>query len=622
MRAHVSSGLVVFGAAFGLLAGASGSQTLACIAVGAAIGLLLGFGRPAGLFPLLFGTIAGAVLLLYLRATWPVGVLGAHGRGPGVVELVALEGVFVGAWLHRWLWFAAESPPRADSILARAAHTTLWMRVAVAAVLVAIVARFTWLSSRKSAIATLVIGTGMAAAWALFMHESSAVRRLAGYLRGLTRVDGGEPVRAQTEIDIGAGDERWLVAEGNDHPYRAGRVGRALILGHFPETLERLTRAALGRASWLFASTLVLTVMLVAERPARSTPPAPARSAAAAPRPAPQPADPRDGAGSWYLGRRPIVVDIDGDGIEDVIGLRWNSANEAAALSVVATSGRTFKPLWRSVERPAKWASPWTHLVRSGDHLFLTDSEGLVHVHGLRTGSQLGFVTARHAWEACGAPDGSASAWIRTSEYESSGAAGMMITADGSQAPAPRPAWCRPRWEEAWCPDKPQSNGGTPCRPRRAPKALKREMRLVDPWQMGGVGVAVAKRRLAAGQSIDEDVDHASMLLVGYDPQSASKTFERPLWFTDAWLHADPSLRYELGAGRLFAYYQLRSGEWLIGAIDAKTGKTLWHRKPPRSAHGTDFDVMLATERRLYLALDWRLEVLDASTGESLGVVW
>jgi len=72
----------------------------------------------------------------------------------------------------------------------------------------------------------------------------------------------------------------------------------------------------------------------------------------------------------------------------------------------------------------------------------------------------------------------------------------------------------------------------------------------------------------------------------------------------------------------VFSYYQLKAGRWQLGAIALDTGETLWSIRPPRSEHGTDFSHMYAHHGRLYLALDWRLEVIDANTGASIGVVW
>ena len=72
----------------------------------------------------------------------------------------------------------------------------------------------------------------------------------------------------------------------------------------------------------------------------------------------------------------------------------------------------------------------------------------------------------------------------------------------------------------------------------------------------------------------------------------------------------------------MFAYYQQKSGEWTLGARDGKDGHVEWKLALPRAEMGTHFQSMHASEKRLYVALDHRLEVFDAATGASLGVIW
>jgi hypothetical protein len=111
-------------------------------------------------------------------------------------------------------------------------------------------------------------------------------------------------------------------------------------------------------------------------------------------------------------------------------------------------------------------------------------------------------------------------------------------------------------------------------------------------------------------------------MLWGYDPRSQQKLYAVPLPFEPEELHAEPHLEHAFAGGRVFAYYQLKNGQWRIGARDGKTGDVLWHRSPPRAQVGTHFQSMIATSARLYVAFDLRLEIFDAATGKSLGVVW
>ena len=110
--------------------------------------------------------------------------------------------------------------------------------------------------------------------------------------------------------------------------------------------------------------------------------------------------------------------------------------------------------------------------------------------------------------------------------------------------------------------------------------------------------------------------------LFGFDPTSCEIRWERRLAFTDNPLHESPQLVTEVTKERVYGFYQLANGRWLLGARDSRTGRVLWHREPPRAQHGSHFSSLTISEQRLYLGLDWRLEVFEPKTGESVGVLW
>ena len=110
--------------------------------------------------------------------------------------------------------------------------------------------------------------------------------------------------------------------------------------------------------------------------------------------------------------------------------------------------------------------------------------------------------------------------------------------------------------------------------------------------------------------------------VVGYDPKTSKVRWEHALAFDDGELHDDPRIHVAFGQGRVFGFYQQKSGKWVLGARDGLTGAVTWHREPPRSQHGTNFMSMTISRQRLYVVLDWRVEVFDPATGDSLGVIW
>src|SRR6185369_3366171 len=97
-------------------------------------------------------------------------------------------------------------------------------------------------------------------------------------------------------------------------------------------------------------------------------------------------------------------------------------------------------------------------------------------------------------------------------------------------------------------------------------------------------------RILTAGSmSVDLGFDMASKTpaAVGVGTGNAIR-FRTALPTTATSLVQSPPSVAELGAGRLFAQYELRNGEWRLSAIDAQTGTRLWDVKVPGKGHGTE----------------------------------
>jgi hypothetical protein len=309
---------------------------------------------------------------------------------------------------------------------------------------------------------------------------------------------------------------------------------------------------------------------------------------------------------SWYRQPGPIVAHLDEDATEDVIGLRWDSSHEEAALSIVATNGASFQPVWRTTPIRAQWGSPRTHLARSLDRLYLSDSEGLVHLYDLADGHETRApLTVARVHELCGRPNTLAEAWYRDQDDWRKMDHGVLLDRDGEAKPAARPPWCRALRRTC---DKP---GDGVC------GRIRKDGRLgAVSLEDGDVGVTLG------GKSFQVGTINYGFYLTGYDPKTGAVRWDHTLPFTTDELHADPHLRVELGAGNVYGFYQLKSGAWKLGARSGRTGEVLWQREPPRAVHGTTFSDMSISAERLYVAIDWRLEVFDLSTGKSLGVVW
>jgi hypothetical protein len=236
--------------------------------------------------------------------------------------------------------------------------------------------------------------------------------------------------------------------------------------------------------------------------------------------------------------------------------------------------------------------------------LFLSDSEGFVRVYELTTGKLVGEPVHAMASETCVVEGSLGSVWIRDGDDWTKRDQGLLIDASAHATPEQRPKACRPY-------TAPRSDGATvddKCA-RQTSKAR---------YAMGLVNHDVGVRL-----GTDRDDEPLGATVAGFDPSTCRQTWgQRALAFTADAFHREPHLSTQLTATRLVAFYQLKDGRWILGARDARDGNALWHREPPRAHFGTNFESLTVTSQRIYVGLNWRLEVFDPATGESVGVVW
>jgi len=247
------------------------------------------------------------------------------------------------------------------------------------------------------------------------------------------------------------------------------------------------------------------------------------------------------------------------------------------------------------------------------EQVALTDSEGNLFVHELATGKQIAWAAFDAFNDLCAAPDAPARIWAEPETHAYDDAMGTLVTATGKRSSEKRPEWCKHPWEAKVCPN----SSGDPCYPKNCPDSIEKRLTADTLLEQGDAGIVLGWKKKEPHRP-----DSVPSLFVGYDPKAQKERFETKLAFTGDEIHGEPDLETELSGGRLFAYYQLKNGHWLLGARDATTGDLLWHKNPPRTEHGTNFGSMKASSARLYVRLNTRLEVFDAKTGESLGVVW
>jgi hypothetical protein len=107
--------------------------------------------------------------------------------------------------------------------------------------------------------------------------------------------------------------------------------------------------------------------------------------------------------------------------------------------------------------------------------------------------------------------------------------------------------------------------------------------------------------------------------LFGYDPKRCAETWQAPIAFDDEPMHPNPHLMNRIVRGRVYSLYQLASGRWVVGARNVKSGHVDWYRSLPEAERGTNVEALFVSAARVYVARDWRLDVLDLDTGGLLG---
>ncbi len=483
---------------------------------------------------------------------------------------------------------------RPGSIVDRGDRLRIWLATAFA---VSLLSAFVALAAdAPSSLRSAIAFTAAIATLAIAASDFGAYRQLDATLANVEPNE-AELAPASVTLDLGLGDERWSCAEKLGPAYRSFER-RALVLIGNPDLVRPLIRRQL-RVSSVLASLAVISAGFVASRTApvdEPPPPLPSSLELQAQR-----TDVQTGL-SWYLSQRPIVIDLNGDGTEDVIGLRWSSSQDARPLSVVASDGATFRMLWRTEPIRSQWHSPRTHLLRSGSRLFLTDSEGLCHIRDSASGREVHPpIAVASSTYVCAVRSGTPSIWIEGAPASDKG---VTIDGNGKMTPGTRPAACET--DEA-----PYTPTGSPeCHSKLRPAIGKHHAFFIQKIDGVGVGHDFGNGRLPRST------------FFGFDPETCKVLWEGPLAFNSEPLHDNPQLSTEITPRHIYGFYQLQNGHWVLGARDSRTGAVAWSREAPRARLGSNSIALSASATRVYLALDWRLEVFAAESGESLGVLW
>ncbi len=504
------------------------------------------------------------------------------------------------AAVHAYLGAAAAPEARPGSLMAAVQLRQTLFRASAVVFAIAVAARVVGGYPALDVVLLLVSFAGLLLFW------SGAAARLGVLLDLAAR---SKPVEEPTsragmdEIDLGAGDQLHVVDANAGAAYRGVVTGR-LIIGDLHGSTKRVWRHVRLGGVFVALSFAALALAVVVRsappppRPPFKHPPEPRREA---------PKKPVDSAPEhslgWYPQDAPILTDITGDGVDDIIGLRWDWSQDAAPLVLVANDGKTFARIWQTIGYPAQWASSQTRLALVGQHLFMSDSEGQLRVFDVKRGTLRSALDWKRVYQMCTPKSGPDRIWLQAEgdDYEK----GWLVDIDLTMKTAKRPDWC----SHALPPCGSAEN--ELCEPKPAPPFAAHERSFVSLSQTSKFGVAVVGKA-KAGRDVET--------VIGYDPKTLAKRWEQPLALGDGPLHASPSITHQQEGSVLYVKYQLKNGSWLFGARDLATGDVLWRQKPLDARVGSHVPSMLVKSSRLYVQVDTKLEVIDGASGKLLGV--
>jgi outer membrane protein assembly factor BamB len=317
----------------------------------------------------------------------------------------------------------------------------------------------------------------------------------------------------------------------------------------------------------------------------------------------------------WQDGKAPMTADVDGDGVEDVIGLYRVLDGGQTNTHLGAFSGKSWDRLWSSA--PLGDAHTLT-LGSAGDAILIGDDRGLLRVLDrsrgvLRHSLQL----SDRAKRICAPADDSPHAWIEVADESHV----LVSLVTGRSEPAPAPWGCAPRETGSDC-----SSWELSDQPARA-ECMSHELR--ERLAVPGMTVSYALRQgdHVVGLGYKQKGTSISMI-AGLEPPRG-KGEKQPLWVRTV----NPDSRAtsttstpqvaDIADGTLFVTYLASDKQRMnrLAAIDAATGKTVWDVPVPRSEHGSGPSLLVITSSRVYVPHWTWLDVFDVATGKHLATI-
>ena len=309
--------------------------------------------------------------------------------------------------------------------------------------------------------------------------------------------------------------------------------------------------------------------------------------------------------GTWYRERSasPWLVDVNGDGTKDLLGVAWL---HRGSIAVVAYDGVTFDRIWSSAPMPGTWSSDITHLVVVGNKVVVSDAADTVRVLSAQSGGAEQEVESKGGvWAICANPKTPTSVVLATRPYGAESA--RLDLSTGVLASAATGARCT-HWNNDNRPDERQTG--------RSDESIHKKSKVrgfegTDTYGYGDYRVTIG------GVYGDGVPPRAGLHMLGWEQGSRSLRWEHALL-----PEGDESRdRTHMVVDEDTVNYSYQTnhtpklGPHRLVAWSIMTGEQRWKATLPESAEGSMVTYLGLGSGHLFVQLDQHLLIIDTKSG-------
>jgi hypothetical protein len=317
---------------------------------------------------------------------------------------------------------------------------------------------------------------------------------------------------------------------------------------------------------------------------------------------------------SWYTqaSTLPTMVDVDGDGTRDLVGLFWKSNQDETPLYAAAIDGKTFAVKWSAGPYKSQWASTRTHFAVVGRRMVLTDSRDRILTLDLATGAEVGVSSlAGGARETCPFTDGPSRVLIMPALPSAAQPNRVLDVERNAFVPLVGPPSCRDRYES--CADATDARpcqqwGGWVGAPKEA--LTSSSFYVTHTLQDGALAVAI-------GNPGTSPSGHDEPRAVAFMKGAKTAAWKGSLLIDGDEVHYGGA-QSELRDGNLVTFYQANSGPFKLVSRSGLNGTQRWTAVIPDSAEGSYAAAFGVDGNRVLVVMNHTVHVYDAETGEHL----